>query len=276
MSNQLALREELANKLAAVQNEVNFVSKNNSLVSSLAAASAMRMLDNVLTDDVIKEYYLPLMNTRAGFSTDRDPNKVRPGKPVPAPYSIAQVRACLKDAILKGVLPTGNQFNIIAGSAYITREGYTYLLGKMGVKHRIIPSQLADRDGYAVYSCRIEAKTADGERISYTNEVLFKRGQYDSDVLLAGKAYARSVKSLYTYVSGLDVGDAVEDEAIERVVEDAIAEPVATVAQPAVEPIPAGRKVATPVAEPAPTAAPSPAPTAAKTQVKSSEPDFPF
>ena len=280
----IALREEVAAKLATVQTEVNFLAKNNSLVSSLAAANAMYLLDQILTDQVVKAFYIPLMNTRAGFLTDRDPARAKRGQTPPVPYSVAQVRACLKDAILKGLLPIGNQFNIIAGNVYITREGYTYLLSRMGVKHRIIPSQLADRDGYAVYSCRIEALTAQKERISYTNEVLFKRGQYDSDALLQGKAYARSVKSLYTYVSGLDAGDAVEDNTgvEERVIEDQTADqvetvaPVEPVAQPVAEPIPAGRKVAKPVAEPVPAAAPSQAPTVSKTEVKSAEPEFPF
>lgn len=271
-SNLLANREAVSAQLAAVQNEVNTLSKNNSLVSCLSAASAMYMLDQVLTDDVVHTYFFPLMNTRAGFLTDRNPNKVRRGQQPATPYTIAEVRACLKDAILKGLLPVGNQFNIISGSVYITREGYTALLSRMGVKHRIIPSQLADRDGYAVYSCRIEAMTAQGDRISYTNEVLFKRGQYDSDALLQGKAYARSVKSLWTYVSGLDSGDAVEDDAVERVIEDAPAEVVpptqpgqqaatqtrsAQVAAPQTPPV--GRKVATPVATPTQTPSPAPA-----------------
>lgn len=273
-TNLLANREAVSAQLAAVQNEVNTLSKNNSLVSCLSAASAMYMLDQVLTDEVVHTYFFPLMNTRAGFLTDRNPNKVRRGQQPATPYTIAEVRACLKDAILKGLLPVGNQFNIISGSVYITREGYTALLSRMGVKHRIIPSQLADRDGYAVYSCRIEAMTAQGDRISYTNEVLFKRGQYDSDALLQGKAYARSVKSLWTYVSGLDSGDAVEEDAVsERVIEDAPAEvvpPTQTMqqaqtppraAQVATPPTPpAGRKVATPVSpSPAPTPSPAPA-----------------
>lgn len=273
-SNLLANREAVSAQLAAVQNEVNTLSKNNSLVSCLSAASAMYMLDQVLTDDVVRIYFMPLMNTRAGFLTDRNPAKPKRGQQPATPYSINEVRACLKDAILKGLLPVGNQFNIISGSVYITREGYTALLSRMGVKHRIIPSQLADRDGYAVYSCRIEAMTSQGDRISYTNEVLFKRGQYDSDALLQGKAYARSVKSLWTYVSGLDSGDAVEDDAVERVIEDAPAEvvpptqsaqQVATpprTAQAAPTTPPPGRKVATPVS-PSQAPTPSPAPAAA-------------
>ncbi len=266
-SNLLANREAVSAQLAAVQNEVNTLSKNNSLVSCLSAASAMYMLDQVLTDEVVHTYFIPLMNTRAGFLTDRNPNKVRRGSQPATPYTIAEVRACLKDAILKGLLPIGNQFNIISGSVYITREGYTALLSRMGVKHRIIPSQLADRDGYAVYSCRIEAMTAQGERISYTNEVLFKRGQYDSDALLQGKAYARSVKSLWTYVSGLDSGDAVEDDAVERVIEDApavdvtptqagqqVQTPPRTATTAPTTP-PPGRKVATLVSTPSPSPA---------------------
>lgn len=237
MTNSLATREQLTTQLAQIQTEVNTLSKNNSLVSCLSAANAMYLLDNVLSDEVVRTYFLPLMNTRAGFLTDRNPAKAKRGQQPPTPYSIPEVRACLKDAILKGLLPIGNQFNIIAGSVYITREGYTALLSKMGVKHRIIPSQMPDKQGCAVYSVRIEAATAQGERISYTNEVTLKRGQYDSDALLQGKAYARSVKSLWTYVSGLDSGDVVEDDCVgERVIEDGQATEVAPSTAPQTTP----------------------------------------
>ena len=236
MNNQLATREQLSNQLAQIQTEVNTLSKNNSLVSCLSAANAMYLLDQVLTDEVVRTYFIPLMNTRAGFLTDRNPAKAKRGQQPPTPYGISEVKSCLKDAILKGLLPVGNQFNIIAGSVYITREGYTFLLSKLGVKHRIIPCQKPDVNGCAVYSVRIEAATAQGERISYTNEVTLKRGQYDSDALLQGKAYARSVKSLWTYVSGLDSGDVAEDDCVgERVIEDTQAqevEPSHTASQP--------------------------------------------
>lgn len=237
MTNQIATREQLTSQLAQIQTEVNTLSKNNSLVSCLSAANAMYLLDQVLTDDVVRTYFLPLMNTRAGFLTDRNPDKTKAGEQPKAPYSIKEVRACLKDAILKGLLPVGNQFNILFGSVYITREGYTALLSKMGVKHRIIPSQMPDKQGFAVYNVRIEAITAQGERISYTNEVMLRRGKNDSDALLQGKAYARSVKSLWTYVSGLDSGDVVEDDCVgERVIEDGQATEVAP--SPAPQPQP--------------------------------------
>lgn len=238
MTNSLATREQLSTQLAQIQTEVNTLSKNNSLVSCLSAANAMYLLDQVLTDDVVRTYFIPLMNTRAGFLTDKNPARPKKGQQPPTPYGIQEVKSCLKDAILKGLLPVGNQFNIIAGSVYITREGYTFLLSKLGVKHRIIPCQKPDVNGCAVYSVRIEAATSQGERISYTNEVTLKRGQYDSDALLQGKAYARSVKSLWTYVSGLDSGDVAEDDCVgERVIEDGQAQEV----------------------EPSPSAAPSPA-----------------
>lgn len=253
MTNSIATREQLTTQLAQIQTEVNTLSKNNSLVSCLSAANAMFLLDQVLSDDVVRTYFLPLMNTRAGFLTDRNPFKTKRGQQPPTPYSIPEVRMCLKDAILKGLLPIGNQFNIIAGSVYITREGYTALLSKLGVKHRIIPSQMPDKNGCAVYSVRIEAVTAQGERISYTNEVTLKRGQYDSDALLQGKAYARSVKSLWTYVSGLDSGDVVEDDCVgERVIEDGQAQEVT----PSHDPQPQASQPQQPTPQAAPSTAP--------------------
>lgn len=62
---------------------------------------------------------VPLMGTRLGFKTDKD------GK---ESYPISTVCDCVIEATIRGLQLVGNQFNIISGSCYTTKEGYTQLL----------------------------------------------------------------------------------------------------------------------------------------------------
>lgn len=81
------------------------------------------------------EYMKPIMNlmgTKLGFKTDKDDK---------GGYDEATVKNCLIEAVLTGVQPVGNQFNIIAGNCYITKEGFGYLLKNIhGLSPKIVPT----------------------------------------------------------------------------------------------------------------------------------------
>ena len=91
---------------------------------SVITAAAMKALEESLGDEVMESYIMPLADSPLGFRTDRDP-KTQKDKP---PYSIAQVRACYIEATLKGLQSVGNQWNIIAGRCYVTKEGMSHSL----------------------------------------------------------------------------------------------------------------------------------------------------
>lgn len=89
-----------------------------------------------LSDEVMERVFMPLMNTKVGFLTDRNGRPRKNGTVQPL-YTIPVVRDAIIDAVSIGLLPTGNQFNIIAERMYPTKEGYTALLRKLGVKYFI-------------------------------------------------------------------------------------------------------------------------------------------
>ena len=83
-----------------------------------ATAKSIEVLKTLLTP----EYMAPIMNlqgNRLGFKTDKDKS---------GGYPIDHVKNCLIEAVLTGLQPVGNQFNIIAGQMYATKEGLGYLL----------------------------------------------------------------------------------------------------------------------------------------------------
>lgn len=98
-------------------------------------ASAISILKELLTS----EYMAPIMamqGNKLGFKTDRDINQ--DGSKGQG-YPEAIVKDCLIEAVLMGVQPYGNQFNIIASNCYLTKEGLGFMLSKWpGLWYRIV------------------------------------------------------------------------------------------------------------------------------------------
>lgn len=191
----------------------------NNFGAAFTAVNVVSLLRSALTDEVMDAVFMPLMNTKIGFLTDRNgrPNSRGQVKPF---YSREIVRDCVIDAVSIGLLPTGNQFNIIAERMYPTKEGYTALLRKLGVKYFIeVSYDKSQTTGFAEIPCKITYQY-DGEKNGFTIVATVKKDDYSSPDQLRGKAERRAKKALYEYITGCDFGDADEDSS--RVV-DAVA-----------------------------------------------------
>ncbi len=92
---------------------------------AILVVEGMEYLRGLLTDEILIRCFKPLMGNPRGFLTDRD------RKPEKDQYEPGTVRECLIEAMLLGVSPLGNQFNIISGRTYITRNGITALLQQL-------------------------------------------------------------------------------------------------------------------------------------------------
>lgn len=175
-----------------------------------AASAAVQTLRTILTKEVVETYFMPLMGTRIGFLTDRDKADKDGKKPVP--YSWEIVRDCVIDGACKGLAPIQNQMNIIAGNMYPTKEGFTHLLKKIGVKHIINkgPDTSAPNASTATISCKIFYEYK-GQKGDYTIVCTPKKNSYSSLDQLQGKAERKAKKHLYEYLTGIDLGDADEE-----------------------------------------------------------------
>lgn len=178
--------------------------------AAFQAVSVVSLLKQALTDEVMDAVFMPLMNTKIGFLTDRNgrPNSRGQIKPL---YSREVVRDCVIDAVTIGLLPTGNQFNIIAERMYPTKEGYTALLRKLGVKYFIeVSYDKGQTPGFAEIPCKI-SYNYDGEKNGFSIIATVKKDDYSSPDQLRGKAERRAKKALYEYITGCDFGDADEE-----------------------------------------------------------------
>lgn len=88
-------------------------------------ADGIDKLSALLTPEYMKPI-MKLQGNKLGFKSDKT-------------YTEDVVKNCLIEAVLSGVQPFGNQFNIIAGNMYITKEGYGELLKKIiGLTYDIV------------------------------------------------------------------------------------------------------------------------------------------
>lgn len=186
----------------------------NNFGAAFTAVNVIALLREALTDEVMTKVFMPLMNTKVGFLTDRNGRPRSNGRaPLPL-YDISVVRDAIIDGVSIGLLPTGNQFNIIAERMYPTKEGYTALLRKLGVKYFIdVSFDKGQTPGFAEIPCKINYEH-NGEKNSFGVIATVKKDDYSSPDQLRGKAERRAKKALYEYITGCDFGDADENSGV--------------------------------------------------------------
>lgn len=194
----------------------------NNFGAAFNAARVITLLREALTDEVMARVFMPLMNTKVGFRTDRDGKPDKNGRVKPL-YDVPTVRDAIIDAAIIGLLPTGNQFNIISGTMYPTKEGYTVLLKKIGAKYVIdVQQDRSQNPAFAEFPCKI-TYSYNGEKNSLTINATVRRDQYSSNDQLRGKAERRAKKALYEYLTGTDYGEADETSSRPNAVIDTVA-----------------------------------------------------
>lgn len=182
----------------------------NNFGAAFQAVNVVSLLRQALTDEVMDAVFMPLMNTKIGFLTDHT-GKARGNRPPLQPYGREIVRDAIIDAVTVGLMPTGNQFNIIAERMYPTKEGYTALLRRLGVKYFIETGyDKSQAEGFAEIPCKITYSYG-GERNAFSITATVKKDSYSSPDQIRGKAERRAKKALYEYITGCDFGDADED-----------------------------------------------------------------
>lgn len=183
----------------------------NNFGAVFQAANVVSLLREAMTDKMMDTFFMPLMNTKVGFLTDHT-GKPRGNKPALQPYSREIVRDAIIDAVTVGLMPVGNQFNIIAERMYPTKEGYTALLKKLGVKYFIETSyDRSQTEGFAEIPLKITYSFC-GEKKNFNLVATVKKDAYSSPDQIRGKAERRAKKALYEYLTGCDLGDADASE----------------------------------------------------------------
>lgn len=254
----------------------------NSLEEQLVVAQAMIDLRAALTDEVMQPI-MALMNTPLGFKTDRDPNQIdyKTQKPH-VPYDINVVRECFIEARLRGYNVIGNEFNIIAGNFYATKngldrqcknhDGVTDFMVAIGIP-RLVPSQ-DPKDRGAIVPCEATWMQGGARQTTKADIPVKVNDRMGADAII-GKATRKILARAYAAMSGRNTPEAeVGDDPPLLQPAAAPALPAAPLFQGAPPPDspPPAQTPPSPVSEqpqgtPAPAPAPSNAVTAAKQKI---------
>jgi len=161
-------------------------------------ASAIGELKQMLSP----EYMKPIMNlqgSKLGFKTDKT-------------YSEIQVKEALIEAVFLGVQPYGNEFNIIAGQCYLTKEGLGAKLKKIkGLSYSITPSLPRIKESSAAIVMNIEwsyksiTKSKDLDIPIRVNKMM------GTDAII-GKATRKARYWLYSEITGSEVPEGSIDD----------------------------------------------------------------
>ncbi len=197
--------------VAAVRNQPPFM-------QAVRMAYGIKTIREALPDGFVRDNFMPLQNSPLGFLTDAKEG-----------YDINTVRDVICEALLRGVMPVNNEFNIIAGRLYIAKNGFERLVrefdGVQDLTYELAVPHLAGDKGALVacvakwYHDGVEDelvcadKTKDG---GIDSRIPVKvNGGMGADGIL-GKATRKMFARIYAKLIGtsVDLADADGDEVL--------------------------------------------------------------
>lgn len=198
-----------------IDSEISTVlsSNVNGFQKAYVMSSAIDIIKAQLSDDYMKPI-MALQGSSLGFKTDQDTIKEKVnGKWTTKKgegYPMEIVRECLIEAIFLGLEVTGNQFNIIGGNTYPTREGFGALLDKMpnlkkNFEYKDIQQPAGQKVAYVTVfiTWQIEGDSAKKQSIQFP----IKSNEYTSYDALIGKAERKAKRWLFNTIKGTDISD---------------------------------------------------------------------
>ncbi len=184
-----------------VMNGISGMAELSSFRRTLTVATVIENLRSILTPKIM-EPIMALQNTSLGFKTDQKERG----------YPLDIVRDCLIDACLRGVYPVGNEFNIIAGNCYITKEGFAHKLRDVaGLSYTITPGlPKLHGDSGAVIPMEVEW-TYGGKTQTKELQLAIRVNKMMGADAIIGKATRKARAWLHTTVTGQEIGDGDAD-----------------------------------------------------------------
>jgi hypothetical protein len=199
MENQLEILSKKLNEsvLSVINNDAA-----KGFEKAYIMGSAISELKTLLTPEYMA-VVMSMQGNKLGFKTDKDSS---------GGYSVDMVRNCLIEAVLFGLEVCGNQFNIIAGNMYVTKEGCGYLLSKIkGLQYDIISELPRVKEGSAAIVMNVNY-TINGVTKEKKLDIPIKVNNFMGTDAIIGKATRKARKWLYDAITGSELpeGDATD------------------------------------------------------------------
>lgn len=187
------------------------------LVKAFTLAAALKAIEDAITPAMMSDI-INLANNPVGFKTDKRPGKKDKQGNLIKPYSETTIKRCVIVALLAGAQLSGNEFNIIVGQAYFTKEFFKRVVNEFpgisrvevevgaAAKHGDKSAVMPARASWWIGGERMEMffhKSDDGDmRIVVTSHAT------DSPDLLRGKGESKVYRRVFARLSGLNLMEA--------------------------------------------------------------------
>lgn len=188
------------------------------VMAALAVAESVDQLRHLLDTPEVRARIEALQDTSIGFRTDSDPKVWNKKKNAHnQPYEWPVVRDCALEAALRGLQWVGNQFNIITGRTYCTKEGFEYLIKRCKAVTEFRPVIQVPRlsNGGALVECSATWKMS-GQPVTFASTIPVKSDEYSGADQIIGKATRKFLKRCYEQMSGISVPEAEAEEGATR------------------------------------------------------------
>lgn len=199
------------------------------MLKAVTMARSMNALREGLTP--LMGDIMQIVGTPMGFRTDKDRPRLKDGKWDDSKYSVEQVRDVVIVALLRGFRVVGNEFNIIAGNFYATKEGMRrFVLEFPGLKNFRIETEVpATMGGGALVGAvvtwnlngiddRLEMTvTKDGD-VTHDRRVAVRANDGMGIDAIIGKAESKIYRRVYAILTGTELPD--DDSPSEDPVDD--------------------------------------------------------
>lgn len=169
---------------------------------------AVILAEGLQTFQAAVRVFLPqlqqLQNSPLGFRTDK----------ADTGYNDAVLVQCGTEALLRGLKWVGNQWNIIAGRCYVTREGYWHLVGGLeGMTDlKMNPGVPIMKDGGAIVDYVAHWKYRDVPD-SLTAKIPVRVNSSQGVDAVLGKAERKMLARIYKQVTGTETSEGDVDDA---------------------------------------------------------------
>ncbi len=206
---------------AANQQLIQASQEGNEMAKGLIMARSIQTLRGLLTEKIMSDVML-LMNNPLGFKTDKDPSRKEQNEKgewiqVQA-YPMPVVRDVLIQALIRGFRPTGNEFNIIAGQFYGTKEGYERLLkdlpGLTELRIEVgVPKILGDKGSICDCKASWRYHGQPGELLCEGNYAIpIKVNKGMGTDAIQGKAQSKMLRRIYKIITNIDPDDGDQND----------------------------------------------------------------
>lgn len=202
----LQLIDEKCDAIAGIDAVIAYGKEALATVSGMKkavmAANFVSQMRAALTPEIMGPI-MALQGNGIGFRTDKDSA---------GGYPVEVVKGCLIEAAAMGLGAVGNQFNIISGRTYVTKEGAGQLLKNLGVRHSetCLAPEIASNQ--AKSKVVVEWKDAGGEH-KETLEFLVRVNSGMGADAANGKATRKARMWLYGRITGMELADGDIDDA---------------------------------------------------------------